>query len=237
MNIFSQWDSSWAYDKMGTKEKTIGQIGCYLTCMAQLLANRGYDHNPQTLNKHITDKHLYIQGNNLSASILSNLFPSFKKEKDIFYGFKDADLSLLNKEDNEEIILCLDFDHDPSDGMDTHFVVLAGYDGKKIIVDDPYYGTRNDFTEHYGNNPKQTILKIIKYKYTIESRPVEATIEGERFCAFQRIDDGKTFIELRQSHEAAGNHVFWGQGKVSITPIPLKLVKKIHTLTDVKEVK
>lgn len=162
--IFCQNDPKWKNYKLGTcKDSTIGKAGCYLTCLAQILENNGYNYDPLSLNYYFTNR-AYINGCLLNEYILPRYFLDFKLLKVYHFEQKLADLSVLKKNSNEEIIICLDFDHNPRNGVRTHFVLLDSYDGNEIMISDPWTGKIENMKNNYGNNLKVTITKVIKYR-------------------------------------------------------------------------
>lgn len=150
----------------------------------------GYFHHeitPNALDDIFTNKKYYVSGNLLTDDALTKVFPEISYQKT--YSYKDipADLNLLKQlaqDDTLAIVLCIDFDHDPNDGIQTHFVCVHSYEGNNLKIYDPWYGTDDDFSLHYGNNPALTIQKFIVYK----GNPVGATVAVDANVFPQLVD-------------------------------------------------
>lgn len=175
--IYSQRDSQWASQRLGTVDGvTIGQYGCYITSFAMIAGYFGHQISPNALDDIFTNKGLYTDGDLVKSDAdLSQVFPDILFKQTYDYSNGPADLNLLQQlsaDDSIAVILELDFDHDPNDGIQTHFVCLHEYDGNTFKIYDPWYGTDDDFSLHYGSNPSQTIQKFVVYK----GNPVGATV-------------------------------------------------------------
>jgi hypothetical protein len=60
-----QCDSRWANQRLGTSGQTICQAGCAMSSVAMLLAGRGQNFNPSTLNSWLINHGGYVQGDEL----------------------------------------------------------------------------------------------------------------------------------------------------------------------------
>lgn len=169
-NIFSQRDSSWANEELGTTPgATISAYGCLLTCFAMKACYYGHDFTPLQLDSQFVSEGIFIQGDMLPDNALRQVLPEAVYRQSFNFQNVPADLSLLkqlSEDDYITVTLEVDFDHDPTDGIQTHFVELHSYDGQSLKIYDPWYGSDDDFTTHYGPNPAQTILKFVVYKGT-----------------------------------------------------------------------
>jgi len=175
--IYSQRDPQWASQRLGTVDgATIGQYGCYITSFAMTAGYFGHQITPNALDDIFTNKQLYANGDLINNDgDLSKVFPDILFQQAYDYSNNPADLNLLKQllaDDTLAVIIELDFDHDPNDGIQTHFVCLHDYDGTTFKIYDPWYGTDDDFSLHYGSNPAQTIQKFVVYK----GSPVGATV-------------------------------------------------------------
>lgn len=187
MSLFSQRDSRWATERLGTVDgATIGQYGCYTTAQAMSATNYGIDTDPKRLDQLFSDnesapytKGGYVDGDLCWDGMLAKTYPdNFTYAGTDNPGIENPfDVSSLAPYDayGKEAILELDFDHNPNDGIQTHFVRLYAYNGGNLIIDDPWYGTRDLFSKHYGSNPAQTILKAVFYDAHATSAPVVST--------------------------------------------------------------
>ena len=187
--IYSQRDPQWASQKLGTVTgATIGQYGCFITSFAMTARYFGHQITPNALNDIFTQKSLYADGDLVNNdNDLSQVFADVQFVQSYPFVNDPADLNLLKQlsgNDAIAVILELDFDHDPNDGIQTHFVCLHEYDGVTFKIYDPWYGTDDDFSLHYGSNPAQTILKFVVYK----GNPVGATVAVDANVFPQLVD-------------------------------------------------
>ena len=151
-----QNNEAWKNVKLGTSQDTIGQSGCLLCCYAMIAGNCGRAENPITLNDKFKSRNGYINGALLTPTSLSELYP------DIVYGgsqdFKSIEqLRSLLPQNN--IVLELDFDSNPNDGIQTHFVLVGNIDNDIHLLD-PIWGDCK-FTDHYALD---AVLKVFLYK-------------------------------------------------------------------------
>lgn len=174
--IYSQRNSQWSGQRLGTVNgTTIGSDGCYITCFAMAASSCGHTINPPQLDDLFTNNHWYYNSkgthtdpaNLLADPDLEKAFPDIKYQKTYWFSDIPADLNILKNllaDSGNIVILEVDFNHNPSDGTQTHFVIAKECDGQNVTIIDPWYGSTNDFKTHYGDNPKQTIIKYIVYR-------------------------------------------------------------------------
>lgn len=147
-------------DQLGGGPGTIAMWGCYLTSYAQVLSDFGFIVDPPTLNQQIP----YVNGNELSDYAVDGLFGGAVKTTGV-WDFRNtpANLDMINDSDpSTRFIIELDFDHDPNDGIQTHFVTEASWNGTDLIINDPWYGTTDNFAVHYGTDLSRTIIKVVR---------------------------------------------------------------------------
>jgi len=166
----SQRNPAWAGHPLGhVAGATIGAYGCFITVAAMILTHYlGRPIDPVDVDDAMDALGLYIQGDLWPDGALPTLYGHFGGQGAMveegpwdFVG-KPADLSTLAMDDTQERLIVIDFDHNPADGIQTH--ALRAFSGSPIVVDDPWYGTRDPFTLHYGANPALTIQKVVGYK-------------------------------------------------------------------------
>lgn len=164
--VFGQRDPQWASFTLGGGPDSFGVAGCLLTCFAMVAVDFGHSlENPATLNDKLLKAGAYVSSELLGDDALGHIFSEIQVAADSGDAFQNspADLSTLNFDgSHERVIVEVDFDHNPSDGIQTHFLVLDSFDGTNIFVRDPWYGTIDNFATNYGTNPTQTILKTFK---------------------------------------------------------------------------
>jgi hypothetical protein len=71
--FFSQRDSRWANNQLGTCATTIGKEGCAITCIAMAGARSVYNFNPATLNTYLTKNGGYSSGCLVNWSVAANI--------------------------------------------------------------------------------------------------------------------------------------------------------------------
>jgi hypothetical protein len=190
--IFSQRDSQWASQRLGTVNgTTIGSDGCYVTSFATVASYYGKDITPAKLDDWFTNGHVYYNtagnhndpANLCSDDMLQVVFGDILYQKTYNYANSPADLNLLKSllaDPSLSVILEVDFNHSPNDGIQTHFLVAVDCDGTSVKVADPWSlpgGQVEDFSKNYGSNPAQTILKYVVYK----GNPPKVSVDGNYF--------------------------------------------------------
>src|SRR5258706_4340890 len=137
-HIYSQRDPRWAGNELGTAQgATIGAYGCILTCHAMKAGYYGHEIAPDALNDIYVQKNLYISNDLLSDADLSAVFNDIQLIDTKSYLGVPADLSYLKQlaqDPNITVTIEVDFDHDPNDGIQTHFVELHNYDGTTLTI-------------------------------------------------------------------------------------------------------
>lgn len=209
--IYSQRDPQWAGDQLGSVAgATIGTYGCLLTCHAMKAGYYGHQIQPNALNDIYTQRNLYISGDLLSDADLSAVFSDIQLSDSRSYTSGPADLAYLQQVANDPtltVTIEVDFDHNPSDGIQTHFVELHSFDGTTLTIYDPWYGSDDNFALHYGTDPKTTIQKIAVYKGTPTAAPVSVDS-----ATFQKLVTNSTSYdavcdEVSEPHNTAGTKV------------------------------
>lgn len=180
-NVYCQRDPKWASQRLGTVNgSTIGDYGCYVTSMAMLSCYYGHVVTPAQLDDILTDKNLYVNesgqykapANLMVDNNLTRVFPDITYQKTYDFSSKPADLGLLKKlsdDANTTVIIGLDFDHNPANNIQYHFVALwkaDATDADSIWVFDPWDGRTKPFSASYGNDPALTIQKFVVYTGT-----------------------------------------------------------------------
>lgn len=173
--IYGQRDPRWSAQRLGTVNgSTLGAYGCYTTCFAMLACWGGHNVTPADLDNLFTDRGLYVSGNLCTDNILTKVYPDCQYQKTYNYASSLADLNLLKSlmaDPLNNVILGLDFNHNPADGVQTHFVICQSFDGYTLVIADPWTGKVNNFSVLYGTNPAQTIQKFVVYRITPPAQP------------------------------------------------------------------
>lgn len=174
--VYAQRDPAWTAQRLGTVNgSTIGQYGCYITSFAMLACYYGHYVTPAQLdniftNDPITLTPIYVNGDLCPDNGLQQAFADCVFQKAYDFTHIPADLNVLKDllaDPTTSVILELDFDHNPNDGqVQAHFVVAVDCDGQKVTIADPWYAGVAPFSQNYGLNPSETILRFVVYKGT-----------------------------------------------------------------------
>ncbi len=207
--IYSQRDPRWANQRLGTVNgNTIGQAGCYDTCFAMKASFYGHLITPNALDDIFTNQNIYINdagehtqpSDLLADNSLTQVYPDVKFQQTYNFSSGPADLNLLKNLSNDPsttVTLELDFDHDPNDGIQTHFVELHSFDDTSLRIYDPWDGLEKEFSQSYGTNPGLTIQKFVVYQgqipQPVQSQPV---LSDDDLRALSVIRDGYRSILL-----------------------------------------
>ena len=124
--LYSQCDSKWANNKVGTGDKTICQIGCLISSASMALSGIGKSYNPGTINTWLTNNNGYANKNLFVWASINKLGLTFK-------GFVANSQIKSNLDAGNVVILNV---HNGA-----HWVLAYDYSGNNILVNDPGYST------------------------------------------------------------------------------------------------
>lgn len=177
--VYLQRDPRWAAQLLGgIAGATVGEFGCYLASLAMLASYYGHTLTPPQLNSALAAQRIYVSGDLMPDDALHRLYPDLAVQQVYNWASVPADLGALKQVAADPALTAvieLDFDHDPSDGIASHFVVLAGCDSSRVLVFDPWWGDgthADDMTTHYGPDPALTIQKAVVYRGKVPAPPV-----------------------------------------------------------------
>jgi len=174
--LYSQRDPTWSDDFLGYGRTTIGNWGCVVTSIAALLTYHGATETPATVNQKAKERYGFHNGNlfvwESVARIWSGLDVVFAKRVDCQHvpaPIEDIDLYLAA---GQPVIVYVDFDHEPGNGLQTHFVLVVDKQGDDdYIIMDPWHGDLRSLVESYGDvDPRRPWM-----------RKAEGVIQGVRF--------------------------------------------------------
>jgi len=177
--LYAQRDARWAAQRLGTADGiTLGQYGCYVTSMAMLACYYGHPITPAALDDRYTAEAIYVNGDMMPDDALHHAFPDLELVAVHDYSNAPADLNTLRSIAADPALMAvigLDFDHNPSDGVQTHFLDLVTCDGSSdgsgLLVADPWYGGIAPFARNYGADPVSTIQKVVVYRGPAPAAP------------------------------------------------------------------
>lgn len=170
--LFSQRDEKWRNDRLGTSASTIGGYGCLITCAASLLCYFGNSIDPGRLNKLLTEKGLYYNGNLFQWDSLDDLFnvkidwTNFIDCATVPAPLDKIDALLAEK---RPVIVKVDFDTNDDD-IDQHWVMIFGKRGNDYIILDPWDGKEKTFRGTYGD-PLKYIFRIASWRGVVPETP------------------------------------------------------------------
>lgn len=173
--IYAQRDPQWRDELLGgLPGATIGTYGCLLCCFAMVATAAGQPTTPAALNVAFEAAGAYLDGDLLADFSLELAVPDCAWHETLHYEHVPADLARLRTvlaDPATAVILELDWDHDLSDGLQSHFVVAAACVGEPgtgadVTIADPWWGDVAPMTDHYGPEPAAVIQKAIVYRVT-----------------------------------------------------------------------
>lgn len=172
--MFKQTEEYYKNQMLGFGSGSIYDYGCYLVSLVNGLVDFGWDFTPRTFNEFLKEKELwigpyknYIDVNNLPNK-LPNIFTSFKRI-DGWPGFNTVNWYL-----SRDYIVLGKVSAKGIGGSGSHFVRVVGTNNSTMtIIDDPWFGTRDKVTKHYGQYGNILGLRVFGVKNYQESMPNE----------------------------------------------------------------
>jgi len=130
--IFAQGDERWRDDFLGLTEGTLHAEGCAVSSAAMVLASYGIHTDPGLLNRFLTKRGGYTKEGWLYWEKAAELQPGIvEKSYEDLPSFARIDYNLLR---GNPVIIRIRL---PGS---THFVVIAGKDGREYLIRDPGAG-------------------------------------------------------------------------------------------------
>lgn len=143
--LLLQWDTRWGYCKYGSG--LIGYTGCGPTClsMVSLFLTGNEKYTPKYIAEYAEREGYYVQGSGTSWELMSSGCNKF--------GLKATELSLdesviLSALDRGHPIICAMGRGDFTDSG--HFIVITGYDGEGLHINDPNSKDRSEKKWEYS---------------------------------------------------------------------------------------
>lgn len=166
INPLSQRDSKWASARLGNvNATTIGSHGCVITSMSMLACYYNHLLTPDQLNDFLVKNSLYYDGNLFVNGSITKLFSDIKFDKVEFCETTPAPIA--------EIKRYIDM------GMPTvvalmnqgirHYILVIGYQGNKIIANDPWQGDTVAINDRWGD-PAAKILQVNFFSGSVPSQ-------------------------------------------------------------------
>jgi len=191
LNILSisQKDPKWGLKKLGTSSVTIGNYGCYLTCLSMLLKYYGHEQSPDVLNELFKSNGVYANKNLISSSLVPKAYPDIKFDEKYNCKTKPCDLTKIDKYLNEKKPVIAQVDFSPKAGIQTHFVLIIGKENEDYFINDPWTGETYFFSAKYGD-PSRYIYGLRLYSGEVK----EVTNDKDKISDLE--------IKVKNSNEA-----------------------------------
>lgn len=195
---YSQNDDRWRTDGLNNTSSTIGDFGCYMTCLAMFLKFRGYSVTPKTLNEKLTTNLCY-KGDLIDAPKIAQLYKgSFNGIEQ--FDTKPAPLDRVKALIDQGTPVIVEIDARPSvAGKQTHFVLIVGYEDDSIIINDPWDGVECVLEQRYKNS---------------EPASAASTITGLRIFDFSKVEVAEENTELTRIIQFLKENNALSEGKV-----------------------
>lgn len=152
----AQRDSRWSGQRLGTvNSTTIGSHGCVITSMCMIATYYGHKIWPNELDNILTDRGMYYDGNLFINGSITKIFPDVKFDKVTFCETTPAPVAEIKKylDGGKPVVVAL-----INQGI-RHYVLVVGYEGDEIYVNDPWQGDRVAINDRWGD-PSSKILQI-----------------------------------------------------------------------------
>ena len=133
--MYSQKDPRWSSIRLGTSTRTIGQDGCLLCCVAEILRNTATRTDPARLNRWLTLHDGYLGGNRFVFRSVDPLGAIYDATYDWQKTLADIDTVRGLVEDGYHVILEVGFN--PWGKFASHWVIALDV-GVDIEILDPW---------------------------------------------------------------------------------------------------
>lgn len=196
---YSQNDIRWKTKLLGkSTTSTIGDYGCYLTSMAMFLKYKGYAVTPDSLNDKMVANNCF-NGDLVAASSVAQLYKgSFSGIEQ--FDTKPAPLDRIKSLIDQGTPVIVEIDARPNvAGKQTHFVLIIGYEGNSMIINDPWDGTEAVLEQKYKNS---------------EPASAASTITGLRIFDFPKVEIAEENTELTRIIQFLKENNALNEGKV-----------------------
>lgn len=155
-----QRDSRWASQRLGTvNATTIGSDGCVITSASMMYSYYGKATTPDQLDNFLTDNKLYASGNLWVPVNCSKWLNTVVYQKTVYCETTPAPLSGIKEHlDNKKPLFVWGINQ----GV-RHCVLAIGYEGDKIIVNDPWSNIQGTIESIWGQASSQWIISVDWY--------------------------------------------------------------------------
>ncbi len=163
---FSQKQSPWGDANLGPTRLKMRDWGCAVTALAMMISWYGHPVNPGELNAWLNDRSRngFEPGGDVRWSVAAGLAPNVSFIQSVNWS-GNADLNTVNSDVDEGYLSILRVRVGGRSNGLIHFVLLVGRSGETYYIIDPIDGKRKTLADGgYGNNPRQAIQGIRRYR-------------------------------------------------------------------------
>ena len=202
--MFKQTEEYYKNQKLGFGDGSIYDYGCFLVSLVNGLVDFGHDFTPKTFNEFLKDKKLwtgpylnYIDVNSL-ATKLPDIFTSFKRIDD-WPGFSTVEWYL-----SRDYVVLGKVSAKGIGGSGSHFVRIIGTNNSTMTeIQDPWFGTTDPVTKHYGNYGNILGLRVFGVKnYQNSMSDKKYTEEEMTKVREERDENWNKYQEEKRRNEA-----------------------------------
>lgn len=147
---------------LGNGKGSIYDFGCYLVSLVEGLNTKGWNFTVEEFNDILKEKNCWV-GEFENYIDVDNIA---KKYPEVFKSFYKTDewpsTEQLNTWINGNFVVVCKVNAAGIGGTGTHFVVLKGWNGKVATVGDPWFGTIDPVTLHYGKLGNILSLRVFE---------------------------------------------------------------------------
>ena len=229
--FFSQRDTRWKDDLVGSSGKTIEEIGCAMTCTAMLLNYYGQNTDPKILNAWLSANGGYTPDGAIYWAKPAE-YSNYKMQFVSMGGsISDNDnWSVLDNELSQGYPVIVEVDAYPSTPtLESHWVLVVSKEGNQYYINDPwdltpssklistYYDATYDNTffkwrVYHGSvpSPDTTIPTVTSFSVT----PATVTLGNSFTITFSATDSGGSGlkqVELWRANDSGGSPGTWSQ--------------------------
>lgn len=140
-SYFSQRDSRWANQTIGSSSNSILDVGCLLTSIAMILKKNGVDTNPSIIAAN--SNYFYLNTAWMKYRYQLNPWPN---------GLNNSQISVteVDNELSQGRYVIVGINYGSCGSYSDHFVVLTKKEGNDYKMHDPLYGPDINFSSHYS---------------------------------------------------------------------------------------
>lgn len=163
-----QRDPRWANQRLGTVNgTTIGSDGCVITSASMMYSYYGKNTTPDQLDNFLTNNKLYASGNLWIPGNVGKWLSTTSYQKTVDCTNTPAPIALIKQQLDSGKPL---FVWGMNQGV-RHCVLAVGYDGDRIIVNDPWTNIQNTIETIWGVTSTQWIISVDWYTGPVPVTP------------------------------------------------------------------